>query len=242
MFRDHPRWQVVDRSRTPSRHPLEDEFAREERWLEAVGRGEHPPILHLWRHEKALVLGYRDTRLPRWAEAARSLRDDGYQVAVRPSGGTAVPLDSGVLNVSLIYPAGSLRIEDGFDAMVALLRLTLAGLGLSAVRGLVPGGYCPGESDVGVGGRKVAGVAQRRRRMASLVQAFVLVEGEGATRARLAARFYALAAPGIDPGPPGRGAYPDVRAGAVQTLSEAAGRPVRVAEVAAALAALVAPA
>lgn len=241
VFREHARWQVVDRSGSPARGPLEDEFAREERWLETVGRGEDLPLVHLWRHEKALVLGYRDTRLPRWAEAAGALRAEGYEVPVRLSGGTAVPLDAGVLNVSLVYPARSLRVEDGFDAMYALLRAALAGLGLRAARGLVPGGYCPGDSDVAVGGRKVAGISQRRRRLASLVHAFVLVEGEGASRARLAARFYALAAPGVDAGPPGKGPYPEVRPEAVQSLSEAAGRPVRVRELAGAIAALLTP-
>lgn len=225
------RWHLADRSATPCTGPLEPVFAREDAWLEAIGSGQSQPVLHLWRHQRAVVLGYRDTRLPRWQEAAGALAAEGYQVAVRPSGGTAVPLDAGVLNVSLLYPAAGLQIQDGFDAMATLLGLALRPLGLEAVRGLVPGGYCPGDSDLAVGGRKVAGISQRRRLRATLVHAFLIVEGSGAGRGQVAARFYALAAPGLRPGPPGKGPYPDVQPQAMQSLEEAAGRPVTVGQV-----------
>src|SRR3546814_13002901 len=60
-------------------------------------------------------------------------------------------------------------------------------------RGEIAGAYCPGEYDVSIGGRKVSGIAQRRRLDAYVVQAFVVIEGDGDERARLVHRFYELA-------------------------------------------------
>jgi lipoate-protein ligase A len=46
----------------------------------------------------------RDAKLPYAREAKKWLENHGYTVIVRNSGGTAVLLDEGILNVSLIFP------------------------------------------------------------------------------------------------------------------------------------------
>lgn len=231
-------WQVIDESLRADGGDVARQFETDRRLAEAVGRGELPPTLRLWRHRAAFVLGPRDARLPRAAAARAWLQGLGLSAAVRPSGGWAVPLGEGVLNLSLLLPVEregggwAYRIERGFETMHDLLRRALEPLGFRIERGEIPGGYCPGESDVGVRGRKVGGVAQRLAGPAVAVQAFLLVEGRGSDLARLAAEFYHRATGG-DPAAAGA---PVVRETAMASLSElaGAGRPVRIADVAAA--------
>lgn len=49
------------------------------------------------------MLGIQDTRLPFLEDGVKLLEDEGYRVIVRNSGGLAVVLDEGVLNISLIF-------------------------------------------------------------------------------------------------------------------------------------------
>jgi len=250
-------WQILDESGTVATGPLQEQFETDQRLLREVAAGQRPPTVRLWRHRGALALGYRDTRLPGWREAADRIAARGFAVAVRPSGGLAVPLDPGVLNISLFYPDPTGAVEPGFRAMHRLLAACLRSLGLEPRVGEVPGGYCPGRSDMSVGGRKVAGVSQRRTRGAAGVMAFLLVEGEGAARGWLAAEFYRLAAraggapdpvaaaapdrdPGRDRGGVSPGLYPQVRPDVMVSLQELLGPGITATGVAARLRAILA--
>ncbi len=224
-------WQILDESTLTEPNDAAAQFARDEALTEAVGRGEMPPTLRLWRCARAVALGHRDARLPLSAAAQAALRTAGWSVAVRYSGGALVPLDAGVLNATLIYPDGGLDIAAGFDRMHRLIGRALAPLGLVITPGEVAGSYCPGGSDLAVGGRKFCGVSQRRKRLATGVHAFVLVTGSGAERAVLARDYYTRAA-GDDP----NAAYPRVRPGVMASLAELTGRPLQVPEIAAWLA------
>jgi len=173
-------------------------FAMDELLCRRTGEG-GPAICHLWRHERAFVMGLRDSRLPGAADAKRWLEAEGYDAVVRHSGGAAVPLDAGVVNVSLILP-----IEEGadyhrdFERMYALVREALAGTGRRVDKGEIPGAYCPGDYDLSIDGFKFCGIAQRRQAKALVVQAFVVAEGSGRRRARLVREFYERAAGGVD--------------------------------------------
>lgn len=168
---------------------------------EAIGyrvNERNAPVCHLWRHPQAFLLGSRDVRLPNAAEAIRWLEGSGYRVAVRNSGGAAVPLDESVVNVSLVLPPardGTIYLEADFGKMVDLLLLTLAHMGLEGRSGEVAGSYCPGTYDLSLDGRKFCGISQRRQKQAIIVNAFVLTEGLGTARARLARAFYDRAVP-----------------------------------------------
>lgn len=218
VFARHHHWRLLDDAGTADGGDVAAQLDADLALIDAVGRGEAPPSLRLWRHRKALVSGYRDTRLPGWQAAAAQWRQAGYSVAVRASGGAAVPLDAGVLNLALVYPTAEFGIEAGFAAAHALVAAVGAGLGLSAQVGLVPGGYCPGESDLAVAGRKFAGVSQRRTRLATLVHVFIVVSGRGEHRARRAAQFYAVAGVGAP-----ASAFPDVAPGSTASLTELRG-------------------
>jgi octanoyl-[GcvH]:protein N-octanoyltransferase len=213
-----PRYFIVDRSSDCFADNVLIPFAIEELWCRAV----KTPLIHIWRHRQAFVLGLRDRRLPYAAEAIRLLREEGYSAAVRHSGGAAVPLDPGVVNLSLITPKaiGDMQFKPYFEWMSRLIRSVAGDLGLSATQGEVTGSYCPGEYDVSVGGRKFCGIAQRRQVGGVIVQAFVVVENSGERRAERVRQFYEESC--------GRGlsaatGYPTVTPSAMTSLQEAGG-------------------
>ncbi|XOK59277.1 biotin/lipoate A/B protein ligase family protein [Paenibacillus elgii] len=208
---------LLDRSQDVTEQDVLYPFALEELLCKHVGEG-GAPLCHLWRHPRAFVMGLRDSRLPGAAESARHLEAQGYNVAVRNSGGAAVPLDLGVVNVSLIMPkrrAGEIDFRDDFERMFELIRLALQATGCEVRKGEIEGAYCPGDYDLSIGGRKFCGIAQRRQAHAYVVQAFVIAEGAGAEKARQAREFYERASAGaqnID--------FPRVTADSMASLEE----------------------
>jgi len=197
-------------------------FALEELLCRAMGQG-IPPILHIWRHPRAFVMGLRDSRLPMAGEAVRWLREQGYDTAVRNSGGAAVPLDLNVVNVSLLLPktSGDIEHRKDFETMVTLIREVMLSLTSSIDQGEVIGSFCPGEFDLSIGGRKFCGIAQRRQQHAISVQAFVIVAGAGEEKGALAREFYTRAA-----GAAASGDYPHVAPGSMASLAECLQQPL----------------
>lgn len=176
-------------------------FAVEEMECKTVATGS-PPLLHIWRHHQALVLGLRDRRLPNATGAMQYFANKGCSVAVRNSGGAAVPLDAGVVNVSLVLPnaPGAANIHTDFAVMANLIGDTVRLLAAdSAIHvGEIAGAYCPGDYDLAIDGRKFCGIAQRRKMGGYVLQAFVVVEGSGSRHARTAADFYRRATAGAE--------------------------------------------
>lgn len=183
--------RILDMTVTGMAEPILTPFARDELLCRAVGAG-HSPVVHLWRHPRAVVLGLRDSRLPYVREAADWLRAQGYEPAVRNSGGAAVPLDDGVVNVSLVLPivppARDFRAD--FPLMAELIRGALKRRTDAVAFGEIAGAYCPGDYDVSIGGRKFCGISQRRQMRSFVLHAFVVARGSGRERADLAKRFY----------------------------------------------------
>ncbi|RXZ81303.1 lipoate--protein ligase family protein [Paenibacillaceae bacterium] len=177
------------------------------------------PICHIWRHSGALILGTQDYRLPGAEEGTDWFESLGIQTAVRHSGGAAVLLDAGVVNISLIYPAAGnnhhTRYRDDFELMYQLIAAALQPAGVQVEKGIINGSYCPGDYDLSIGGRKFCGVAQRRQVKAFIIQAFVIVGGLGDPRARQVRQFYDLAAHSQP-----ESSYPQVREGRMASLAE----------------------
>jgi octanoyl-[GcvH]:protein N-octanoyltransferase len=194
-------WRLLDHTIPSLQGEVLLPFAIEEMECDRIAAGE-APLLHIWRHEKAFVLGLRDRRLPHAEQAMETLRSRGWSAAVRNSGGAAVPLDSGVVNVSLVLPsAGSVNLNQDFKIMAGLISDAVKTLMMDVKVnvGEVEGAYCPGEYDLSIGGYKFCGIAQRRKLGAYVIQAFIVVEGAGALRAQAAATFYTDAAGGTEP-------------------------------------------
>lgn len=209
---------IWDRSHVLDEAEVLYPFALEELLCKLVGEG-GAPIVHLWRHPGAFVMGLRDSRLPYAKQAKRWLEEQGYSVAVRNSGGAAVPLDSGVVNVSLVLPKrqGQIDFRHDFETMYGLMRDALQTVEANVAKGEIAGSYCPGDYDLSLFGKKFCGIAQRRQAHAFVVQAFVVVTGSGEEKARLARQFYEIAE-GTD-----SGQFPDVRSDSMASLQELVG-------------------
>jgi octanoyl-[GcvH]:protein N-octanoyltransferase len=181
-----------------------------------------PSYIHIWQHPKAFVLGLRDRQLPYIKQAISWLESNGNIVAVRNSGGAAVPLDAGVVNISLVMPKPNhtINFRDDFETMIELLRESLLPWTSAIQVGEIKGGYCPGDYDLSIKGLKFCGIAQRRQTNAFVVQAFVNVEGLGSNRASLVRTFYEIAANGETTVP-----YPLVEPNRTSSLQELVNMP-----------------
>lgn len=186
---------IVDTSAHIQEQDILRAFAIEEALMDETAK-DGMARLYLWRHGNAFVLGLRDRKLP----CAKAVMDrweaDGQRMGVRHSGGAGVPLDSGVLNASIILPKrrGDLHFHDDFRFMFHLIQAAVGHLVPAAqqrvVYGEIAGSYCPGDFDMSIDGRKFCGLAQRRQIKAISIQSFIVVEGDGEERVRRAQRFY----------------------------------------------------
>lgn len=101
---------------------------------------------------RGVVLGLRDSKLPYAAQAMAKLEQQGIRTAVRHSGGAAVPLDDGIVNVSLVLPKGrgKLDFHDDFRLLASLITEAVAMSHPQAAArieaGEIVGSYCPGTS------------------------------------------------------------------------------------------------
>jgi octanoyl-[GcvH]:protein N-octanoyltransferase len=199
-------------------------FAFEETLCRDVGAGRVPPCLHLWSHSGGVALGLRDSKLPYAAQAMAKLEQQGIRTAVRHSGGAAVPLDDGIVNVSLLLPKGrgKLDFHDDFKLLASLITEAVAISHPQAAAqikaGEIVGSYCPGDFDLAIGGRKFCGIAQRRQNNAYFVHAFVVVSGSGQGRGELIHDFYDQASGGDT-----ALSYPRVRPETIAGLGELGG-------------------
>lgn len=147
------------------------------------------PKFRAWVHGPYVILGLHDARLPYLHDGLKYLEDSGYDFIVRNSGGLGVVLDEGVLNVSLILnKEDAPTIEDGYELMLELTQRAFDGADIRAYE--IEHSYCSGSYDLSIGGRKFAGISQRRIRQGAAVQIYVCVTGSGAGRAEIMRGFY----------------------------------------------------
>ena len=145
-------------------------------------------LFHAWRHERGFLAGSRDASLAAWDNTVLALRKDGFYVLVRPFGGLAIPVDFGVLNVTLIIP-GEPSLDEAFDQLAQWLIQSLAVYG-KVIIGEVAGSYCPGRYDLSLNGEKIAGLAQRRAKGVVAVSAFINLYPATYARAKLVQDLY----------------------------------------------------
>ncbi|WP_174614974.1 lipoate--protein ligase family protein [Virgibacillus ihumii] len=189
--------------------------------------GRTTPAVRLWVHPDTVVLGIPDARVPFIDEGVRLLADRGYHVVVRNSGGLAVALDAGVLNISLVLPdVKHISIYDCYEAMVGFVQYMLRDVtdGIEAYE--IVGSYCPGDYDLSIGGRKFAGISQRRVKDGAAIQIYLDVEGKGFERAALIRDFYETGLKDTET----NFDFPDVDPSVMASLSELLGEQITVDE------------
>jgi hypothetical protein len=124
------------------------------------------PILRIWQTHQCLVVTPLIGQRAEFAPAAIASESGGWPVIVRRTGGGPVPLTAGTLNISMCYAmprVDSHSIDRAFQQLSGPLSATFGRLGLTAETGEISGSCCPGRYDIAINGRKLVGIAQRRR-------------------------------------------------------------------------------
>jgi octanoyl-[GcvH]:protein N-octanoyltransferase len=221
-----PTWRIIDQSTLGANFDAIQSFAMDDTLCTSVGSGDSMPTARTWVHHNTIVLGIQDTRMPFIKEGIQYLKDEGYRVIVRNSGGLAVVLDKGVFNLSFILPEKEKKIDidHGYEAMVAFVRRMLSPYEVSIEVSEVQGSYCPGRFDLSINKKKFAGISQRRMRSGVAIQIYLCADGSGSERARLIREFYKRSLKDSRTG----FVYPDIRPETMASLSELTGETLNV--------------
>nr|WP_263324113.1 lipoate--protein ligase family protein [Neobacillus sp. Marseille-Q6967] len=213
-----PVWRIMDQSAVGIHFQALQSFGTDDTLCASVGAGEAPATARTWVHHNTVVLGIQDTKLPFLEAGRRFLEQQGYQTIVRNSGGLAVVLDEGVLNISLILPENekSIDINRGYDTMWLLVKNMFSEFNKELEAREIVGSYCPGSYDLSIDGKKFAGISQRRLKKGVAVQIYLCVNGSGGKRAELIKQFYEIAKNGEST----KFSYPEIVPEVMASLSE----------------------
>ncbi|MCT8140052.1 lipoate--protein ligase family protein [Anaerobacillus sp. CMMVII] len=221
-------WRFIDQTTFgPNFSPLTS-FATDDTLCTSVGEGRSIPVIRTWVHHATVVLGIQDSRLPFITEGVHYLHSAGYGTVVRNSGGLAVVLDEGILNISLIFKEDKqISINSGYDAMYELVQSMFRDVTDAIEAREIVGSYCPGSYDLSIDGKKFAGISQRRVRGGVAVQIYLCVTGSGSERAALIKEFYRLAVNGNQT----KFVYPTIEPSTMASLNELLGLDLTVQDV-----------
>lgn len=219
-----PEWRIIDQS-TLGESALHS-FAMDDTLCKSVGKGISPATMRSWVHPKTIVLGIQDTKLPHLHEGLAFLKKHNYNVIVRNSGGLAVVLDEGVLNISLILRemGKGIDIRAGYDAMWELIKQMFTDYGVNMEAKEIVGSYCPGSYDLSIANKKFAGISQRRIQGGVAVQVYLCLAGSGQERASIVRDFYEVALQGEQT----KFVYPIIIPSTMASLSELLGESISV--------------
>lgn len=175
----------------------------------------HIEIMHFWQLENTFILGMKDTRTPFLKNGLQKLAAP-YTPIVRNSGGLGVIADAGILNISLIFPKTEnvASTDAAYEKMWQLTQAAFPELVIEAYE--IPDSYCPGTFDLSVGGRKIAGIAQRRVKEGIAVMMYLSINGNQAARGKVVADFYENS---LDPDNPDT-SYPRINPASMVNLEE----------------------
>jgi octanoyl-[GcvH]:protein N-octanoyltransferase len=212
------KWRIIDQSNFGPMFDAKQSFAIDDTLCTSVGTGQSDAVVRAWVHYNTVVLGIQDTKLPYLHEAVSFLKTQGYHVIVRNSGGLAVVLDEGVLNISLIFPetTKAIDINQGYEAMWQLIQAMFSAYNRAIEAREIVGSYCPGSYDLSIAGKKFAGISQRRVRGGVAVQIYLCINGSGSARAELIRQFYELGLKGETT----KFVYPTIVPSTMASLSE----------------------
>lgn len=181
-----------DAETMPFKNQTLSHFALADALLITAGKNQES-IIHFWPTSNLIILGMMDTKLPFFSKALAVLKDAGADYIVRNSGGLAVVGDEGVLNFSIILPEHDnqrIPIDEGYSIMLLLIHLALKQYGKTIEAYEIEDSYCPGDFDLSIGGKKFAGIAQRRIKNGIAVMIYISVNGNQTKRAELIRDFY----------------------------------------------------
>lgn len=221
----HDKWQYVDH--TSGLQPMQS-FSFDDTFCHLTGQRDWNSVVRTWVHQHVIILGIHDSRLPHLKEGIDHLIDHGYGAIVRNSGGLGVVLDSGVLNISLIFKGSQqFSIDAGYELMYTLIETMFKDFGVIIEAKEIEHSYCPGSYDLSINNKKFAGISQRRVRGGVAVQIYLCIEGSGAARAQIMKEFYDIALQGEET----KFKYPDIYPDHMASLSELLGQELIVEDI-----------
>ena len=203
-------------------------FAIDDAIATNVGNRLSPPTIRFWVHPNTVVLGIPDARLPHLQDGLQFLEENNYHAIIRNSGGLAVLLNEGVLNMSLIIPNDNqVSIHNGYDMMLAIVQQLFAPYTEKIEAYEIVGSYCPGDYDLSIHGKKFAGISQRRVRNGIAVQIYIDIKGSSHERAAIVRDFYRLSKQDEVT----NYTYPDVNPAVMASINELLGTSFTVQEI-----------
>ncbi|MBA4537438.1 lipoate--protein ligase family protein [Bacillus aquiflavi] len=222
-------WRIIDQSALGGHFDAIQSFAIDDTLCASVGGQLSSATARAWVHHDTVVLGIQDTKLPYLKDGLDYLQENGFHYIVRNSGGLAVVLDKGVLNLTLVLPEAEkgIDINRGYDAMWALVQLLFSDFKKDIEAKEIVGSYCPGSYDLSMNGKKFAGISQRRLRNGVAVQIYLSVTGSGSERANLLKQFYLHAKKSEQT----KLAYPNINPDVMASLSELLSVPLTIQDV-----------
>ena len=140
----------------PDGSSLADYYSWEEARLNAMRAGEVSPLAYVWVPARSISLSRR--------EAARLnlQRFKEEPLAIRGTGGTAVPQGPGTANITLFTRHDRAPgITEFYKQMCGALMRGFETMGLKTTIGAKPGSFCDGDFNLLYKGQKLAGTAQR---------------------------------------------------------------------------------
>lgn len=158
------------------------------------------PAVRAWTPHQQVAFGRRDTREAGYDRAREAAREHGFPPYERDVGGRAVAYTGSTVAFVRITPDTELRtgIDDRYDAAIRSVRKALTAVGVNASEGEPARSFCPGAHSLSVGGRKIAGIAQRIARGATQVAGIIIVRDHAEIAAVLDDVYDALDVP-FDP-------------------------------------------
>lgn len=138
-----------------------NEGVRSEEKLHQLGE----PSILIWHSlERSLVVPKSWSRKNEFMACYLESEKNGWPLVLRSSGGGTVPQGPEVINIAIIAPVKSeISYSICYQEICTVISSTLSKFGITTGVGSVEGSFCDGDWNVTVGGRKIAGTAQRWR-------------------------------------------------------------------------------
>ena len=162
---------------------MEAGLAAEQALLDLICQGERDAAVLAWQPiDRALVMPRHYQRVALFPVVRQELQRRCWPILFRLTGGEPVPQSPRVINVALVrrrrVGASAAHLEWAYRQMGDPWCAWLQAQGVvEADLGPVPGAYCDGRFNVRIHGRKLAGTAQRWRRVRGSRDMALLVHG-----------------------------------------------------------------
>lgn len=169
--------------------------------LEKVAAGTAEETVRVFRPGPTVAFGRLDRLRPGFAQAWAVAVKHGWTPVLRWAGGHAAAYGPGCVVAEVIRRQQQAigGLEERFQELAEIVRETVAQLGIDLKVGELPREYCPGRFSLHLpDGPKVAGVAQRVIRGASLTTTALTVEDGPGLRSVISDIYAALELP-VDP-------------------------------------------